>query len=121
MAKKEQPPRLGSAGTKLWASVTTEFEFESHERVLLVELCHIADTLATLQEAIDKGGVVVRQSFEDLRPNPLLVEQRLQRATFAHLVRALKLPAGVEEDRAVLPARRTRFEKLQAVRPGGLA
>ena len=117
MAKKEQPPRLGAAGTNLWTSVTSEFEFEPHERVLLVELCRVADTLAALQEAIDKDGVVVRQSFENLRANPLLVEQRLQRATFAHLVKALKLPVGVEADRAVLPSRRTRFE-LRAVAPG---
>ena len=118
MAEKEKAPGLGSAGAKLWATLMAEFEeVGPHERVLLVELCRTADTLAALQAAVDKEGVTVRTSFEDIRPHPLLAEQRLQRATFAHLVKALKLPVGVEADRAVLPARRTRFE-LRAVAPG---
>ena len=65
--------------------------------------------------------MIVRKSFEETRPNPLLCELRMQRAVYTQLVKALRLPVGVEADRAVLPSRRTRFEKLRAVQPEGLA
>jgi hypothetical protein len=68
MTRKGQPARLSPAGTKPWASVTAQFEPEGHESALLTELCRTADTMATLQQSIDRDGVMVRRSFKDLPP-----------------------------------------------------
>jgi hypothetical protein len=48
--------------------VTAQFEPEGHESALLTELCRTADTMATLQQSIDRDGVMVRRSFKDLPP-----------------------------------------------------
>jgi hypothetical protein len=57
MTRKGQPARLSPAGTKLWASVTAQFELEGYESALLTELCRTADTMATLRQSIDRDGV----------------------------------------------------------------
>jgi hypothetical protein len=71
MTRKGQPARLSPAGTKLWASVTAQFELEGHASALLTELCRTADTMATLQQSIDRDGVMVRRSFKGPASGPL--------------------------------------------------
>jgi hypothetical protein len=95
VAKKQA---FGVAGAKLWAAILAVYEFEEpQEEALLGELCRTVDVLAELDAAIDAQGVVVRPSFEKVRPNPLLLERRAQTNTYLRLVKAMGLPMGLAD------------------------
>jgi len=113
MAKKQ------SAGSRLRAAITELYECEEpQEEALLVELCRTADVIAELDRAIDVQGVAVRTSFENVRPNPLLVERRAQTNTYLRLVKALGLPIGLVGSGGKV---RHGVRELRAVQDLGLA
>ncbi len=120
MARKSAPKPFGPSGARLWDQVNAEFELATHEAELLRQACRTLDTIDALQTVIDRDGVTWRKSFEDTRPHPLLCELRSQRSTYRVLIKALKLPLGVEGE----PAGKVRHgvRELRAVKsPGGLA
>ncbi|MDT5347037.1 MAG: hypothetical protein QOH91_324 [Mycobacterium sp.] len=104
---------MAAAGRRLWDSVNAVYVLDEHESALLREACRTVDLLDDLQKLIDKQGLT-DGSFEGKGMNPALRELRAQRLVLSRLMRDLKLPVGVEPSvRAVLPARRTRFENTQ--------
>lgn len=87
-----RPPKgARSAGRALWRSVVDHFELEEHERSLLVQAVHVADTCEDLQAVVDEEGPVRAG-----RPHPVLAELRAQRIVLARLIVALRVPLGEE-------------------------
>jgi hypothetical protein len=113
--------RFGSAGNRLWRAVHADYELGEHECTLLREICRTVDSIAALQKALDKDGVLIVKDFESSRVNPVLAELRFQRLALAKLVAALQLPSGLVDGLA--PAadgkpkrtrqRKTKFQIVQ--------
>jgi hypothetical protein len=96
MPRKQSPPAvpagLTGTGRSLWMATAANFELEAHELALLREACLTADSIDSLQAAVDRDGVL-NTSPQGLRAHPALVELRQQRSCFARLVRQLAIPA----------------------------
>jgi hypothetical protein len=93
-----RPPRgLKTPGRRLWNDVQARYELETHEELLLLEMCRTADTLDRLARQIAADGPEAGWAT---------VEARQQRIAFARLSAALRLPAGDEGDQQA-GARRT--------------
>jgi hypothetical protein len=80
--------------------VLTDFELDQHESVVLREACRTADALDTLQALLDAEGAL-SQTSQGPRVHPALPELRQQRIALARLVAALRIPAGLDDDRTV--------------------
>lgn len=52
------PNGLGPAGRRFWRQIQASFVLDVGETRLLEECCHVVDTLAALQAAIDAAGVM---------------------------------------------------------------
>lgn len=97
-----EPPGLCEAGRRLWQSVTTDYELEEHERLLLEQAARAADIVAALDAAVPAGGTLIA----DGRVRPEVVEARQQRIVLARLLAALRVPLGdVEHDTGHGPPR----------------
>ena len=107
------PPETRAPGRALWASVTTEYDLEEHERALLIEAVRTVDVLAELDAAVRSEGAIV-DSPQGSRANPALVEARAQRVVLARLLAALRLPCGEAGD-AKLSARPQRRSGARGV------
>ncbi len=85
-----KPPRgAQSAGRRLWRAVVVDYELAEHELTLLREAVRTADLCDSLQELVDKEGLI---RFH--RAHPALVELRQQRILLARLLVALRVPIG---------------------------
>jgi hypothetical protein len=104
-AAHRTPRGLSPAGRKLWGAVTSGYELEFHELLLLENAARTADLIAALQGRIDADGPV---SPVDLggKTHPAVAEIRQQRITLARLLVALRMPTGDEDDRPVTGQRR---------------
>lgn len=103
MARKSPPvpavPKgTGVSGARLWRDVTSRYELEVHETLLLRQAVHVVDLLDKLAAAIDKDGPTI-----DGRMHPAVRESRQQQIVLARLLAALRLPTG---DEAAQPAGR---------------
>jgi len=94
-----KPAGLGSAGTKLWRSVTDEFDFTSEPAKvqLLEQASRVADIVAELDEAAAEAPLTVRGSMGQQVISPFIAEARVQRALLAQLLGRLGLPDTDEE------------------------
>ncbi len=101
------PDGAGPAGRALWRALTTTYELEEHEAVLLKEVVRRTDHLDQLAELVQRDGPVVA-SPQGPRAHPALVEGRQQRLLLARLLRSLQLPTGSQEDPAGEPRPRRR-------------
>lgn len=81
------PAGSGTAGRRLWRSVTAEYELQEHELALLRQAVGVADTCELLA-----GIVAVEGPLKDGKVHPALVELRQQRILLARLVVALRVP-----------------------------
>lgn len=91
-----RPPRgLKTAGKQLWNDLQRRYEFESHETLLLTEMCRVADRLDALARVVEAEGVIEEGTG---RAHPALVESRQLGIAFARLSASLRLPAGAEGD-----------------------
>jgi len=93
----EPPTGTGAAGRRLWASVTTDYDLDEHERAVLVEATRTVDVLDELDAAIRSEGAIV-DSPQGRRANPAAVEARQQRVVLARLLAALRMPVGEAGD-----------------------
>ena len=95
MTSPNRAPRAqANAGRKLWDAVTSDYELESHELVLLESSARTADLVANLQALIDEEGLVLGG-----KTHPGVAEIRQQRLVLARLLVALQMPSGEEDDR----------------------
>ena len=84
-------------GRAFWAEVYRQYdELGPHEIELLSEVCRCLDLVDALAREVRKAGLVV-DGDAGPRPNPLLVELRLQRESLRHLMRSLNLPGDDDE------------------------
>lgn len=90
------PNGLGSAGKKLWSTVTDGFDLGEHELLVLLEACRTADTLNELEEDRKTHGSVI-DSPHGKKANPAVVEARQQRLVLAKLLASLAIPAEAVE------------------------
>jgi hypothetical protein len=85
------PENLSAAGLRLWDSVIGEFTLEEHEAAVLREACKVADTCAALQVILDGESLLLGGGLL-AKPNPAMVELRLQRMVLARLLASLRIP-----------------------------
>ncbi len=98
MATDPKPPTgTKAAGRRLWTSITSDFDLEEHELVLLREAVRTVDLLADLDVLVKAEGSMV-DSPQGRKAHPAAVEARQQRITLARLLSALRLPSGEEGD-----------------------
>ena len=88
------PRGLSPAGRKLWDAVSSDYDLESHELLVLENAARTADLVGDLQALIDEEGLVLGG-----KTHPAVPEIRQQRITLARLLVALRVPAGEESDR----------------------
>lgn len=74
-------------GEALKRAVLADFALDMRELALLDSAARTADLVAALQAAVDESGAMV-----DGKPNPVLVELRLQRLTLGRLLAQLRFP-----------------------------
>lgn len=98
MTDRPRPDGLAAAGAALWDAVTDVLDIDEHEALALRELCRTADVLDELQAVVVRDGVLL-DSSQGARAHPALTELRQQRITFARLVAAMRLPAGLADGR----------------------
>lgn len=92
------PAGLKAPGRALWRSVLRDYELDEHEVTVLLEACRTRDSITDLQVVLDQEGVM-NTGPQGVRVHPALPELRQQRITFARLITALRIPAGLVEDR----------------------
>jgi hypothetical protein len=96
------PPKgTGVSGARLWRDVTSRYELEEHELLLLRQAFRATDMLDRLAAVVDKEGPTL-----DGRLHPAVRESRQQQIVVARLLAALRLPCGDEAD-ARRPQRRS--------------
>ena len=90
--KPPSPKGLSKAGAALWADVTAVYELRPDEVRVLEDACRERDLIARLEEQLAQAELLVKGSMGQVVINPLVSELRQHRATFAALIRQLKLP-----------------------------
>lgn len=96
--KTPAPDGLYEAGRAVWAALTSAYELSPSELLLLAELAHTVDELATLREASADADPVVTGSTGQPRVHPLFAELRAHRQALSRLVDQLALPAEYENE-----------------------
>ena len=103
MTTTHRAPRgLGTAGKRLWESVSADFEMAEHEAAELEEACRCRDRLVQLRDLVERDGLMLVTS-QGPRLHPAIAEERAQRLALARLLATLGVPPLAEDD---LPASR---------------
>lgn len=95
--KPVRPVDLRTAGRRMWAEVTDDYDLGPDEIGALREACRTVDELDDLRAALKGQPMTVEGSTGQPVANPLLAEVRRHRATLATLLERLSLPAGGED------------------------
>jgi hypothetical protein len=90
--KRDRPAGLGEDGGRLWDAITGEYQLRPDELQLLVDAAREVDLIDRMQAELTSAALVVKGSYGQPAPNPLLTEVRQHRATLGGLLRQLKLP-----------------------------
>lgn len=94
--KRNTPPGLHAAGSRLWRSIATEYELDIHEEALLLQAARTLDRLDAMAKELEQAALTVQNHRGDQVPNPLLTESRQQSLTLSRLLASLRLPSGEE-------------------------
>ena len=85
----ECPAGLGVSGAELWNEVSGSRRLSAANRVLLLNMCRIADRLDELTRELSLSPLVVSNNLGSETPNPLLTEHRMQVSTLSQLMQRL--------------------------------
>lgn len=85
------PPHLDAAGTSLWEAVVADYDLDAIGLELLDALCTAVDRRVEARRLIDTEGIIVRDRFQQQRPNPAVAIEREATATMSRLARVLGL------------------------------
>lgn len=96
---------MKSAGRRLWASVTEEFDLAEHETAQLAEACFVRDRIAKLRARVESDGLMI-DSSQGSRLHPGVAEIRAQQLTLSRILATLSVP-GLSDD-ALPPSRGVR-------------
>ena len=100
--------------------MTSQYDLDKHEILLLHQAVWTADRLEELQLAVEVQGPYLDGPDEpkglstSLKPHPLLPEIRAQQLTLARLLVALRIPQGLDETAP------TQYRGMRGVYAGGL-
>lgn len=98
MSTKIRPPRHLSDESRAWfASVTKDFELESHHLMILRAAGEAWDRAQQAREILKRDGVTFVDRHGHIRPHPATVIERDQKVLFSRLVRELGLDV-IEHD-----------------------
>lgn len=100
------PKGLRQSGRRLWRSAMADYEFDTHEELLLVQACRCVDRLDLLAIEAANNPVTVVNVKGDQVAHPALVESRQQSITLARLLASLRMPSGEEGGELRRPQRR---------------
>lgn len=93
-AAPKAPAKLGDAGGALWRALTSAYEFEPPELVVLAAACRQADDIAALEQCILDDGLVVTGSAGQPRLSAAVTEARQGRLALARLLGDLAIPTA---------------------------
>src|SRR5258706_12782842 len=94
MTVSRPPADMGPAGRQLWKSVLADFELGAHERLMLLQACHVADVCDALQAVIAADGPMLADPGGGPRAHPAGREFARQRVTPARAVVWRRVPPG---------------------------
>lgn len=105
-ASAPMPDGLNRAGESLWSDIVAKYELRADELRVLEDACRERDLIARMSGELEATSVMIVGSMGQPVMNPLLGEVRQHRATFAALMRQLKLPdEGGSESGGALSAK----------------
>jgi uncharacterized protein with von Willebrand factor type A (vWA) domain len=111
-AKSAASKRPLAAGEALRARILGDLppnaELDQRETEMLEQACHVADDLASLEEAMRVHGVTSSTSGGRLIVSPLVVEARQQRLTLMRLLGSIGLDAPAEASSSPASSRASR-------------
>lgn len=119
------PSGLRAAGKALWVAVWAELpdamEFDAREAAILRAACRQADTIAALERAIQRDGVMVPGSRNQRRLHPAITEARQGRLALGRLLGELEIPDAEERPKSAATHRATkaattRWDRQRALR-----
>lgn len=116
---KNPPAGLDARGRDLWRWLM-EFEPETHELVLVLEACRIADRLDKLAAVLAKDGLMTTNAKDEPIVHPALVEARQQTATLNRTLASLRIPSpGGDNWDGLTASARARKAAMARHYPGG--
>lgn len=92
------PENLGASGLALWEDLTSNFEFDAQDLVVVHEAARVKDRLDSLDAVVRSEGVTV-SSPQGVKAHPALTESRQQQIVLTRLVASLRLPDDPESGR----------------------
>lgn len=84
------PKGLKASGKRLWRSVAEGFDLETHEELVLLQACRVADRLDDLADA--DVPLTTSNARGDQVTHPVIVEARQQSLALARLLTSLRIP-----------------------------
>lgn len=102
MTAPRAPNGLHAAGRRLWKDLWAKYEFRPDERVLLEELCRLADDIRALRDELADAPLMVAGSKGQDVVHPLRTELHRTSTRLESLSKTLQLP----DDPAANPALR---------------
>jgi hypothetical protein len=90
------PANLKARGRNLWKGTVEGMEWQPYELLQLEDICRAADAIADLEAAARKASTFAKGSTGQVVIHPVIQELRVQRASFAQLVKQLNLPVDDE-------------------------
>ena len=92
MSTARVPSGLSLRGRRLWRALTSAYEFDAGESVVLSEACRTADLVDRLASRLAAEELIVDGSRGQSVLNPIAAELRLQRDLLGRLLGRLALP-----------------------------
>lgn len=78
--------------SRLWCeSIEREFELDSHHRLLLQAAAESWDAAQAARQIVARDGRTVVDRYQQIKPHPMLAEERQNKVVFARLIRELGL------------------------------
>jgi phage terminase small subunit len=87
------PTGLGAIARRWWSDVVELYEIDGDPGAtrLLTDACRVIDRLEGLRKAIDRDGIVTMSRLGERQVNPLIREERQQRAELRQILTRLGL------------------------------
>lgn len=86
------PQVLEKRGRQIWKSLAERYEFDDHEREVLLEFCRVLDRIDALSARVDADGVMIAGSQGQSVLHPAVAEVRQQQQAAGRLLTQLNLP-----------------------------
>ena len=86
------PQVLEKRGRQIWKSLSEKYEFDDHEREVLLEFCRVLDRIDSLSGRVDSDGVMIAGSQGQQVLHPAVAEIRQQQQAAGRLLTQLNLP-----------------------------